>query len=319
MRRTFSEPETKLDQESIDPTFAAVTDQEPERESTARFDRDELVRGWREYEARIPHVIPLVKYAAKTDMGQVRENNEDKFDFYEPEAPAILASRGSLFAVADGVGGSLAGQIASELMLKTLIASYYDSLCTEPRAALEEAVALANDKVHAVSEMIPERSGMGTTLTALVFVEDRAYVAQVGDSRAYLIRDGVGRQVTNDHSWVSEQVRVGLMTEEEAEQSPYRNVITRSIGSTARVNPDIFVEQSRVGDLWVLCSDGLTGHVSNEEIVRISVRHSPSEAARQLIELANSRGGRDNITVFVISLRDLYEIPASLAALHART
>src|ERR1041384_6925786 len=97
-----------------------------QEESTAKFDRDELVRGWREYEARKPRIVPILKYAAKTDMGQVRENNEDKFDFYEPEIPGILAARGSLFAVADGIGGARAGQIASEMMLKHVIAGYYD-------------------------------------------------------------------------------------------------------------------------------------------------------------------------------------------------
>lgn len=322
MRRTFPEKGAELDRmnddESFDPSRVAVTDTDSGRESTAKFNREDLVRGWREYEERIPRVIPLIKHAGKTDMGQVRENNEDKFDYYEPEIPAILASRGSMFAVADGVGGSAAGQIASELMLKTLIACYYDSPLADPVEALEQAIAGANDKVHAVADMIPERAGMGTTLTALVFLEDHVLIAQVGDSRAYLIRNGVGRQVTCDHSWVGEQVRIGLMTEEEAAQSPYRNVITRSIGAQASVLPDIFNEPSKIGDLWALCSDGLTGHVADEEIFRIVTRHSPSEAARQLIELANSRGGRDNITVFVLSVRDLFEIPASVAALHAR-
>src|SRR5689334_1887819 len=102
------------------------TNQHQDLEATAKFNRDELVRGWHEYEQRMPRLIPLLKYAAKTDMGQVRENNEDKFDYYEPEVPGVLAARGSMFAVADGVGGALAGQIASEMMLKTLIAGYYD-------------------------------------------------------------------------------------------------------------------------------------------------------------------------------------------------
>src|SRR5690349_2506627 len=97
-----------------------------EQETTAKFQRSELVRGWREYESRMPRIVPLIKFAAKTDMGQVRENNEDKFDFYEPEVPAILAARGSLFAVGDGIGGALAGQIASEMMLKNLISVYYN-------------------------------------------------------------------------------------------------------------------------------------------------------------------------------------------------
>lgn len=274
-------------------------------DSTARFDRDELVRGWRDYEAAGPRVVPLLKFAAKTDMGQVRENNEDKFDFYEPETPGMLAERGGLYAVADGMGGALAGQIASELMLKQVIAGYYDHPSPDPVQAMHEAVVQANDRIYHLAQMIPERSGMGTTLVGLMFIEDRVIVVQVGDSRAYRIRSGEIEQITHDHSWVEEQVRAGAMSRSEAEMSPFRNVITRSIGATPSVMPDFYQDQAQTGDIWVLCSDGLTGHVEASEIGRIAGSQPPSEAARQLIELANSRGGRDNITVFVLSVRDL--------------
>ena len=272
-------------------------------DSTAKFNRDDLVRGWREYEARSPRVVPVLKYAAKTDMGQVRENNEDKFDYYEPEEPGVLAARGSLFAVADGVGGAAAGQIASEMMLKSLIAGYYDHPAPDVETALRDAVAHANDRVFGLAQMIPERNGMGTTLTTAVFIENFVVLAQLGDSRAYLLRDGDIRQVTQDHSWVEEQVRAGLMTRGEAEMSPFRNVITRSIGAAATVMPDLFVEESRPDDVWILCSDGLTGYVEDSELLRVVGQHSPSESVRQLIELANARGGRDNITAFVIAVR----------------
>ncbi len=266
----------------------------------------------------MPRVIPLLKFAAKTDMGQVRENNEDKFDFYEPEVPAILAARGSLFAVGDGIGGALAGQIASEMMLKNLIALYYDHPSPDLKVALREAIEQTNEKIYTLAQMIPERAGMGTTLTAAVFIEDRVVIAQVGDSRAYLIRDRTPRQITHDHSWVEEQVRAGVLTRYDAEMSPFRNVITRSIGAAPTIQPDFYEEQTRVGDIWVLCSDGLTGHVHDEEMARIVSSHAPSEAARQLVELANAHGGRDNITVIVISVRDLLPVPtyhsADLAA-----
>src|SRR5262249_27876813 len=156
-----------------------------------------------------------------------------------------------------------------------------------------------NDRVYSLAQMIPERNGMGTTLTTTIFAEDRVVVAQLGDSRAYLIRNGAIRQVTQDHSYVEEMVRMGNMTRADGEMSPYRNVITRSIGAAATVQPDLFVEACCVGDIWVLCSDGLTTYVDDSEIERIATKHPPSEAARQLIELANARGGRDNITVFV--------------------
>ncbi len=279
------------------------------QEPTAKFDRAELVRGWREYEALVPQCVPVLKFAAKTDMGQVRENNEDKFEFYEPESPAILAARGCLYAVADGIGGAQAGQIASETMLKKLIANYYDSPAPDLINALYDSIVATNDYIYHLAQMIPERNGMGTTLTAVVFLEDRVIVAQVGDSRAYLIRDGAIRQVTLDHSWVEEQVRAGLMTRQAAEMSPFRNVITRSIGAMANVEPEFFEEQARPGDVWVLCSDGLSGYVTDDEIGQIAGSNAPSEAARQFLELANARGGRDNITAFVIAVRDLRPCP----------
>ncbi len=275
------------------------------KEITAKFSRDELVRGWREREERSPRVLPIVRFAAKTDLGRIRENNEDKFDSYEPEDPTILAARGSLYAVADGMGGHAAGQIASELALKNVIAHYYDSITESIPESLLEAIAAANETIHNLALMIPERSGMGTTLTAAVVVEDHVYIGQVGDSRGYLIRDEAIRQVTFDHSWVAEQVRMGGMTAEEAETSPYRNIITRSIGTQPTVEPEVFEELAIQGDTWVLCSDGLTGHVEESEILQIAQGRAPAEAARQLIELANSRGGRDNITVLVLSIRDL--------------
>ena len=280
-------------------------DLENDREITAKFSRDELVRGWREREPRSPRFAPVVKFGLKTDLGRIRENNEDKSDFYEPEDPTLLATRGCFYAVADGMGGHAAGQIASELALKNVIAHYYDSLTEDIATALLEAIFGANATVYNLAVMIPERSGMGTTLTAAVVAEDRVYIGQVGDSRGYLIRDGEIRQVTFDHSWVAEQVRMGVLTPEEAGSSPYRNVITRSIGTQAQVEPDVFVEEARVGDIWVLCSDGLTGHVEDEEIRLIASTQPPTEAARQLIELANSRGGRDNITVLVFSIRGM--------------
>jgi protein phosphatase len=238
-------------------------------------------------------------------MGMIRENNEDKFDYYEPEAPSLLAARGCLYAVSDGVGGAHAGQVASEMTMKNLITYYFDSPAETVQSALYEAIVATNDKVFSLSQMLVERSGMGATLTCVAFVEERVIVGQLGDSRAYLLREGTIRQVTYDHSWVEEQVRVGAMTREEAEMSPFRNVITRSIGATPNCNPDLFEEQVRIGDIWVLCSDGLTGYVHDDEILKIAGTYAPSEAARQFIELANSRGGRDNITVFVLAVRDL--------------
>ena len=157
----------------------------------------------------------------------------------------ILAQRGSFYAVADGIGGAQAGQIASEMMLKNVIAGYYDSPAPDLQTAMHEAIVQTNDRIYHLAQMIPERYGMGTTLVGAIFIEDRVVIAQVGDSRAYLLRDGQILQITHDHSWVEEQVRAGLMRREDAEMSPFRNVITRSIGAAPNVVPDFYEERAR--------------------------------------------------------------------------
>ncbi|MGC8833585.1 MAG: Stp1/IreP family PP2C-type Ser/Thr phosphatase [Armatimonadota bacterium] len=253
-----------------------------------------------------PTVLARTKFAAKTDLGLVRENNEDKFDFIEPEDPALLASRGSVYAVADGMGGHAAGQIAAELALKTFFKTYYESPAANPKDALTSAVAAANTVVHTTAEAVPGRSGMGCTLTAAVVLEDQLLVVHVGDSRAYLVRSGELKQLTEDHSWVAEQVKRGAMTQEEARLSPFRNVITRSIGASNSIQPDVFSIPLQSGDLVLLCTDGLSGVVSDSEILKIlSEETAPSFAAAKLIDAANSAGGPDNITVLILRIDSL--------------
>ena len=283
------------------------------QEKTARLDREELSEGWAEV-GRVPRLIASVKLGAKTDLGRVRDNNEDKFDFFEPEDPAVLATKGCFYAVADGMGGHSAGQIACELALKTVIDAYYANPSADTETSLRRAVGQANALIYDTSQAIPDRQGMGTTLTAAIIREDRVTLAQVGDSRAYLLRDGAITQLTEDHSWVAEQVRLGTMTLAEAQISPFRNIITRSIGTAAAVEPDVFTHELRVGDTLVLCSDGLSGHLEPDEMQAAIEQHSPSVAALSLIEAANERGGRDNITAVVLAIRALtpYEAPAPL-------
>ena len=273
-------------------------------EKTARLSREELSEGWADV-TRTPRILASVKMGAKTDLGRVRDNNEDKFDFFEPEDPAVLAAKGCFYAVADGMGGHSAGQIACELALKTLLSVYYADPNSDMAGSLRHAVAEANGLIYDTAQAIPDRQGMGTTLTAAVLCEDRLMVAQVGDSRAYLVRGGTISQITEDHSWVAEQVRLGTMTLEEAQVSPFRNIITRSVGTAAAVEPDIFSHEIRVGDSIVLCSDGLSGHLDPAEIRDVVESNSPSVAAMALIEAANERGGRDNITALVLSIRGL--------------
>jgi serine/threonine protein phosphatase PrpC len=296
--------------------------EKPAMEKTARLDREELSEGWAEV-SRLPRVVASVKMGAKTDLGRVRDNNEDKFDFFEPEDPNVLAAKGTFYAVADGMGGHSAGQIACELALKTVLSVYYSDPSPDKDASLRRAVSEANGLIYDTAQAIPDRQGMGTTLTAAVLCEDTLMIAQVGDSRAYLLRGGKITQITEDHSWVAEQVRLGAMTLAEAQVSPFRNIITRSVGTAASVEPDIFTQSLQAGDTIVLCSDGLTGHVEPSEIQMIVQDHSPSSAAMALVETANERGGRDNITALVLSIRGLLpydgsvvvsELPAGAAA-----
>ncbi len=280
-------------------------------EKTARLDREELSEGWAEV-SRLPRVVASVKMGAKTDLGRVRDNNEDKFDFFEPEDPNVLAAKGTFYAVADGMGGHSAGQIACELALKTVLSVYYSDPSPDKDASLRRAVFEANGLIYDTAQAIPDRQGMGTTLTAAVLCEDTLMIAQVGDSRAYLLRGGAITQITEDHSWVAEQVRLGAMTLAEAQVSPFRNIITRSVGTAASVEPDIFTQSLQAGDTLVLCSDGLTGHVEPSEIQMIVQDHSPSAAAMALVETANERGGRDNITALVLSIRGLLPYDGSV-------
>jgi serine/threonine protein phosphatase PrpC len=254
----------------------------------------------------------MVSVGAKSDMGCIRENNEDKFDLLEPLLPHTLKERGRLYGVADGMGGHAAGQIASEIALNTFIHEYYFESTDDVDTALRRSAEAANDAVYEGSQVLPERQGMGTTLTVAVIREEELFVAHVGDSRAYLLRDGRLTQLTSDHSWVAEQVRQGGMSLEDALSSPFRNIILRSIGTGPSVEVDISHERVEVGDILLLCSDGLTAHIDEIDICSIAGRQEierlgPSVAALRLVDLANQRGGRDNITVVLVSIESIVD------------
>ena len=279
--------------------------EDTDREITAKINTAELVKAWEERAEKARGVTVVTAIGAKTDLGRIRENNEDKFEFFVPEDEDALALKGSLYAVADGMGGHSAGQIASELALKTAIGAYYADPSPIVEDSLRQALQQANALIFDAARAIAERSGMGTTMTALVIRGEEAFVAQVGDSRCYLLRDGDLRQVTDDHSWVNEQVKRGGLTVEEAESSPFRNVITRSLGNAPNVDVDVFTQGIEAGDVFLLCSDGLTGEVGDQEIRRVLSGVSPSRAAWDLVDLALEHGGRDNVTVLVVAVRDI--------------
>jgi len=233
--------------------------------------------------------------AARTDVGRKRRGNEDCY--------AAAADLG-LYLVADGMGGHTAGQVASEIAAQASV----DALRTLVDASasltdkLRYSVAAANREILDAAERESELSGMGTTLVALLVGDDRVALAHVGDSRAYLVRAGRIRQLTDDHSLVAELVRRQEITETAARGHPHRHVLTRALGVRRLVEPDLAELTPASGDIFVLCSDGLTGHVRDAEIAEIAAAAVDVESAcDQLVGLANERGGEDNITVLLVS------------------
>jgi protein phosphatase len=253
-------------------------------------------------------VRPKVRIGAKTDLGRVRENNEDKFEFLVPSNDAELAWRGMVFVVCDGMGGHEAGQIASELACKTFISVYRDHPAEDPAEAARSASAAANRFVLDVARAVPSRKGMGTTLSALLLVQDRAFIVQVGDSRVYRLREGALAQMTLDHTWVEETVAMGIMPREQAEQHQYRHVLTRAIGTEPEIKTDVFVEDVREGDVYLVCSDGVTNHVGDEELKELLASQGPGEAAWAIVGRALVGGGSDNATALVVAVDALERV-----------
>jgi serine/threonine protein phosphatase PrpC len=234
-----------------------------------------------------------------TDVGRRRESNEDDF-LLEP-------SRG-VYAVADGMGGHAAGEIASRLAIETLheVLERKDTE-SEPMSVedaaewLRGAVVEANRRICDSIRLHEERRGMGTTVVALVHSGQDAVVGHVGDSRLYLLRGKELVRMTSDHSWVNEQVKLGLMNDDTAQRHPMRNIVTRALGSRPDVLVDLTSIEVRPGDVFLLCSDGLNTMLSDEQIhaTLMGHRQNPETACRALVEEANRHGGEDNVTVVV--------------------
>lgn len=250
---------------------------------------------------------PKISIACKTDLGRVRENNEDKFEFYLPEDDATIASRGLVFLVCDGMGGHAAGQIASELTAKTFIDVYMHHPAADPTVAMAAGVSAANRFVCDVGRAVPARRGMGTTLSGLILLQDKAYTVQVGDSRIYRMRQGELLMMTHDHTWCEEQIRAGVLTPEEAETHPYKHVLTRAVGTEGDVIPDIELHDLKPGDLYMLCSDGVMNHVNDERIGQLMSDGALSEIAWKIVGEALVGGGSDNTTVMIVRLDELEE------------
>jgi len=245
--------------------------------------------------------------AQLTDVGRKRPHNEDNMAYVIPKDGQVMAKKGALFIVADGMGGHAAGEVASEIAVDTVSSIYYLDENEDLALSLMNAIKRANALIHQRAAENMLRSGMGTTCVAAVLRGNMAYVANVGDSRAYLVRHGQARQVSQDHSWVEEQVRAGLLTKDQARSHAQRNVITRSLGTQAEVEVDVFSEVLEEGDTFVLCSDGLSGSLGEDDLRAIVDQYLPQESVYHLVERANENGGPDNITAIVVRVQEVGE------------
>jgi|SRR5579872_4236833 len=236
---------------------------------------------------------------AKTDVGAVRQRNEDSIlaePVDSPEAQAL----GWLGIVADGLGGHRSGDVASQLAVQTTREIFYRrAVETDARERLRVAVEYANDVIRKAGEQSDDRREMASTITASVIQGAKLTMAQVGDSRGYLIRNSRIRQVTHDHSLVADMVRNGEISAEQAAHHPQSNVITRALGTQSSVDVDIFEEYLHDGDVVLMCSDGLYRMVAESELAR-ALAAEPQQAADALVALANDHGGHDNISVILI-------------------
>jgi protein phosphatase len=242
--------------------------------------------------------------AAASDVGRKRSGNEDSYDIWVSDALGREHLADTLLVVCDGMGGSNAGEVASRLAVDAVVRTFSEDKGDDVVAALAHAVEIANQEVHEHSRSRADLQGMGTTCTVAALKGHTLALAQVGDSRAYLVRAGRIRQLTDDHSLVAQLVARNQLTPAEARTDPRRNVVTRSVGvgPTVEVDARVHEEPLRAGDTLLLCSDGLHGQVSDEDLARLASGESLERACRELISLANAHGGPDNITVALARL-----------------
>ncbi|OGL46562.1 MAG: hypothetical protein A2161_22355 [Candidatus Schekmanbacteria bacterium RBG_13_48_7] len=252
----------------------------------------------------------FINSSAKSDVGRKRSINEDAY---------LEQKNDSLFIVADGMGGHAAGEIASKMAVEIVkdfmqtskhkdISTWpfdWDSKLPIEANRLNNAVKLANREIFAKANSDFSVAGMGTTIVTLFIHEGIAYIAHVGDSRAYLVRNSSIYRLTTDHSWVEDQVKAGNISEEDARQHPMRNVITRALGTQDSVNVDIRMERWNINDYFVLCTDGLTTHLEDSEIINGLHKHNGmvKDISKYLVNEANLKGGDDNITVIVVHVQ----------------
>jgi PPM family protein phosphatase len=275
-----------------------------------------------------------VRVFGQTDVGQVREHNEDNFlvadltrkaRAFEPGQVHLLGRSGAVFGVCDGMGGAAAGEVASQLAVDIIYDRLSEAKAPRNREDLARRLvrAVQDAGVRIFSEARADRSrrGMGTTCTVATLMDDRLFLAQVGDSRAYILRDGELSQVTRDQSLVNQLIEAGQLTEEEAETFEHNNIILQALGTSEVVQVDLTYVDLRTDDVLLICSDGLSGMVRSEDIRGVLVeQEDPRDASAQLIAAANGAGGHDNVTVVIVrfSGSGLSEVGASDEAVSYR-
>lgn len=278
-----------------------------------RKSKNDSVRETNGFEAQNTEAKYEIVAAMSTDPGCVRDSNEDSGGYHQPQDADRLTERGSLFIVADGMGGHSGGEVASRIAVESVISAYYES-SSDPQSALKDAFHEANRRIYETSQQDERLAGMGTTCTALALQNGTAISAHVGDSRLYLVREDDIYLMTEDHSAVMEMVKRGWISLEQARHHPDKNVILRAMGSHPEVEVTTWQEPFpvRAGDRFLLCSDGLYDLVEDEEIRREVATIDPQTACERLVAMARERGGHDNITVLIVNLSapgDVYHRP----------
>jgi serine/threonine protein phosphatase PrpC len=249
-------------------------------------------------------IRPGIELANLTDIGCARENNEDYYGYAEPESDSEFALRGRLVIIADGMGGHEGGQIASGLAVNVLRQTFLEGPAGDPAAVLASAFRSAHAAIHEHALEHPELKGMGTTCTAAVLRDGWLTYGHVGDSRLYFLRDGAIASLTRDHSYVQQLLDNGVITPEQAKVHPGRNILTSALGVESAVQAELADAPVALqpADVLLLCTDGLHGLVSDDEMAAIASTKPPRQACQDLVDLAKSRGGFDNITLQIVRI-----------------
>jgi protein phosphatase len=254
-------------------------------------------------------IRPGVELANLTDAGCERENNEDYFAYCEPETDEEFVRKGRLAIIADGMGGEEGGEIASRIAIDTVRHEYLNSAESNPLNSLVQSFQAAHANILDFARQRPDVHSMGTTCTAVAINDGFAYFAHVGDSRLYLIRNSLILQLTHDHTAINRMLEDGVITPEEAENHPQRHVLTAALGAKHEIKADIAQAPIplEIGDVLLLCTDGLWGLVSDSDILSVVRTHAPRDACKQLVQMAKERGGPDNITIQILRIGDALE------------